>query len=76
MPLVALGGDAPSATISVTGLCAPKDARKAYEKVQHALQKRELAEAQAEPEQAVRLYPHYAAAWTDLGWPVRAAEPP
>ena len=68
MPPAAPGGDAPSATVSVTGLRAPKDARKAYEKAQHALQKRELAEAQAELEQAVRLYPQYAAAWTDLGW--------
>lgn len=68
MPLAAPGGNAPGATISVTGLRAPKDARKAYEKAQHALQKRKLAEAQAELEQAVHLYPQYAAAWTDLGW--------
>ncbi len=68
MPLAAPGGNAPGTTISVTGLHAPKDARKAHEKAQHALQKRNLAEAQAELEQAVRLYPQYAAAWTDLGW--------
>jgi len=66
--LAASGGNAPGATISVTGLRAPKDARKAYEKAQHALQKRNLADAQAELEQAVHLYPQYAAAWTDLGW--------
>jgi len=68
MPLAAPGGNAPGATVSVTGLRVPKDARKAYEKAQHALQKRELVEAQAELEQAVHLYPQYAAAWTDLGW--------
>ena len=68
MPPAASGGSAPGATISVTGLRAPKDARKAYEKAQHALQKRNLAEAQVELEQAVRLYPQYAAAWTDMGW--------
>jgi len=68
MPLAAPGGNAADATISVTDLRTPKDARKAYEKAQHALQKRELAEAQAELERAVHLYPQYAAAWTDLGW--------
>jgi tetratricopeptide (TPR) repeat protein len=67
MPLASPGANAP-ATVSVTELRAPKDARKAYEKAQHALQKRKLAEAQMELEQAVRVYPHYAAAWADLGW--------
>ncbi|HVP50833.1 MAG TPA: tetratricopeptide repeat protein [Terriglobales bacterium] len=54
--------------VSVTSLDVPKRARKAYEKASAHLQKRKLAEARKELEEAVKLYPRYADAWTDLGW--------
>jgi tetratricopeptide (TPR) repeat protein len=55
------------ATVSATSANAPKGARKAYERASAHLKKHKLTEAQAELEQAVKLYPRYAAAWTNLG---------
>ncbi len=54
-------------TISVTTLQAPKGARKAYDKGREALRKEEIADAQKEFEKAVSAYPHFAAAWCELG---------
>ena len=54
-------------TISVTTLQAPKDARKAYDKGREALRKGKIADAQREFEKAVSAYPHFAAAWYELG---------
>jgi outer membrane protein assembly factor BamD (BamD/ComL family) len=61
-------GEAPGATVSATGLRAPKDAKKAYDKGHHAIAGNKLPEAQQDLEKAVQLYPQYAAAWLDLGW--------
>lgn len=55
------------ATVSATSANAPKGARKAYERASAHLKRHKLTEAQAELEQAVKLYPRYAAAWTNLG---------
>ncbi len=54
--------------MSATSVNAPKAAKKAYEKARTHLQKQKLQEAQAELEEAVKLYPQYAAAWANLGW--------
>lgn len=55
-------------TVSATSLNAPKDAKKAYDKGHQALNNNKLPEAEKELEKAVETYPHYAAAWLDLGW--------
>ena len=54
-------------TISATSSLAPKDAKKAFEKGQEALSKKNPTEAQKEFEKAVGIYPRYAAAWYELG---------
>lgn len=54
-------------TVSATMLAAPKDARKAYDKALEALRKGKPADAWKELEKAVELYPHFAAAWYQLG---------
>jgi tetratricopeptide (TPR) repeat protein len=54
-------------TISSTTADAPKDARKAFAKARTALGTNKNAIAQAELEEAVRIYPKYAAAWLELG---------
>jgi len=61
-------GEAQGTTVSATSLNAPKDAKKAYDKGHQAIEKGKLPEAQQDLEKAVQLYPHYAAAWLDLGW--------
>jgi len=61
-------GQAQGSTVSATSLSAPKDAKKAYDKGHHAIEKNKLPQAQQDLEKAVQLYPHYAAAWLDLGW--------
>ncbi len=66
--IVLLRGEKQAATVSATSLRAPKDARKAYEKATAHIHKGKLTEAKKELERAVKLYPQYAAAWTDLGW--------
>ena len=53
--------------ISVTSLQAPKEARRAYERAVQHLRKEKTAEAEAELRKAVEIYPHYAAAWYELG---------
>ncbi|MCZ6768604.1 MAG: tetratricopeptide repeat protein [Acidobacteria bacterium] len=60
---------AASATISLKTLAAPKDAKKAYEKAQKELGKKEIKfdEVTKELEKAVKIYPEFAAAWNLLG---------
>lgn len=60
-------GDARGLTISATTEAAPKDARHAYEKACKALQENKPEEEQKQLERAVRLYPHFATAWSLLG---------
>jgi tetratricopeptide (TPR) repeat protein len=55
------------ATVSMTGLAAPQDARQAYEKGRKALADKKLAEAEKGLNKAVQIYPRYAAAWYLLG---------
>lgn len=55
------------ATVSMTSLAAPKDARQAYEKGRKAEANKKLAEAEKELNKAVQIYPQYAAAWYLLG---------
>jgi tetratricopeptide (TPR) repeat protein len=55
------------ATISVTTLQAPKDARKAFEKGLEYSKKNKFAEARVEYEKAVQIYQGFAAAWYELG---------
>jgi tetratricopeptide (TPR) repeat protein len=54
-------------TLSAMPYKAPPNARKAYEKGVEALRKANLANAQSDFEQAVKLYPKYAIAWFQLG---------
>ncbi len=54
-------------TVSAVSLAAPKDARKAFEKGEEALKKRKPDDARKDFEKAVAVYPHYAAAWCELG---------
>ena len=60
-------GDAKGSTVSVTSMAAPKEAMRAYEKVQRARQQEKPAEAEKELNKAVQIYPQFAAAWTLLG---------
>jgi Tfp pilus assembly protein PilF len=60
-------GDVQGATVSLTTMSAPKDARHAYEKALKALQNDKPQEEEKELEKAVRIYPHFAAAWSMLG---------
>jgi tetratricopeptide (TPR) repeat protein len=55
------------AAISLTSLQAPKEARRAYGKALQDLRKNKPAEAAKELQQAVDIYPKYAAAWYELG---------
>jgi Tfp pilus assembly protein PilF len=59
-------GNAPGTTISVTSMAAPKDAMRAFEKAQK-LKAEKPAEAEKELNKAVKIYPQFAAAWTQLG---------
>lgn len=61
-------GNVEGTTISMTSLQAPKDAKKAFEKGVNSLKRKKYADAQANLEKAVALYPEYAAAWTELGF--------
>lgn len=54
-------------TISMTVLKAPPKARKAYADGAAALQKKKNAEAQKRFMEAIRIYPDYALAWSELG---------
>ena len=60
-------GNVEGTTISASSLNAPKDAKKAFDKANDLLKKKKPAEAQAEFEKAVQVYPKYAAAWYGLG---------
>jgi tetratricopeptide (TPR) repeat protein len=62
-PLVKVEG----LTVSATSLQAPKDARKAFEKATKAMRKGEWEESLVELQKAVRSYPRYAAAWSEIG---------
>ncbi|HWZ43929.1 MAG TPA: tetratricopeptide repeat protein [Candidatus Saccharimonadales bacterium] len=55
------------ATISLTTISAPKEARQAYEKAQKAFGQNKLAEAEKGLEKAVTIYPNFATAWSLLG---------
>ncbi|MEQ1948168.1 MAG: tetratricopeptide repeat protein [Bryobacteraceae bacterium] len=54
-------------TVSATLALAPKDAKKAYEKGQELLSKRNSEEAIKYFQKAVDVYPRHAAAWFELG---------
>lgn len=60
-------GDVSGATVSLTSLSAPQEARRAYEKARKATQERRTEEAEKQLNKAVRIYPHFAAAWFMLG---------
>lgn len=60
-------GDVHGATVSLTTMSAPKDARQAFEKARKAAQDNKPEEAEKELEKAVHIYPHFAAAWSMLG---------
>jgi Tfp pilus assembly protein PilF len=53
--------------ISMTSLQAPKEARQDYDKGLQNERKNKFAEAAKEFQKAVDIYPHYAAAWYELG---------
>ena len=54
-------------TESATGLRAPKEAQRAFEKGTAAIAKKKWDDARTNLEKAVELYPEYAAAWFELG---------
>jgi tetratricopeptide (TPR) repeat protein len=60
-------GNVEGATISMTSLAAPKEARQAYEKGRKELSQKKSSEAEKNLSKAVQLYPQYAAAWYLLG---------
>jgi Flp pilus assembly protein TadD len=64
--LTRLGG-VEGATISVTSMSAPGDARKAYEKARKDGAEKKFDEAIKELNKAVRIYPQYAIAWSLMG---------
>ena len=53
--------------VSVTTLQAPGDAKKAFQRARHALEKKKLPEAQEQLEKAVSLFPRFAEAQLLLG---------
>jgi len=66
--MVLLSVETQKTSQSATSMNAPKAARKAYQRASAHLQKSKFTDAQADLEQAVKLYPRYADAWSDLGW--------
>lgn len=54
-------------TVSAVSLAAPKDARKDFTKGEDSLKKHKPEDARKDFEKAVAAYPHYAAAWSELG---------
>lgn len=60
-------GNVEGKSISATGLDAPREAKKAYDKGLDAEKKQRWPDAQAQFEKAVGMYPKYAAAWFELG---------
>jgi Flp pilus assembly protein TadD len=57
----------PGATISLTTLAAPADARNAYERGQKDIARGKFSDAEKELNKAVGIYPDFAAAWSMLG---------
>ncbi|HEY6969385.1 MAG TPA: tetratricopeptide repeat protein [Candidatus Angelobacter sp.] len=57
----------PGATISLTTMSAPPDARRAYEKGQRAVASGKFDDAERDLQKAVGQYPEFAAAWSLLG---------
>ncbi len=55
------------ATISLTSLEAPKDARTAYEKGRKESEREKWRASEQQFEKAIRIYPRYAATWFELG---------
>jgi len=55
------------ASVSVTSMMAPKDAKKAYEHGLESLLKNKPSDAAKDFEKATALYPKYAEAWMNLG---------
>lgn len=62
-----LSGNVKGSTISITSVEAPKKAQKDYKKGLQFAQKGDLDQAEKRLEQAVDIYPRYAAAWFALG---------
>jgi len=60
-------GPVEGSVVSAASLAAPKDARKAFEKGQQAMNKRQPEEAGQDFAKAAQLYPGYATAWFQLG---------
>ena len=60
-------GNMPGATISLTTMSAPPEARKAFEKGQQAVASQKFNDAERELQKAVGQYPEFAAAWSLLG---------
>ena len=60
-------GNVEGATISMTSLAAPKEARQAYEKGRKESAQKKFTDAEKNLNKAVQLYPQYAAAWYLLG---------
>jgi tetratricopeptide (TPR) repeat protein len=60
-------GKVQGSTISVTTMQAPKAAKNAFQRARNAADKQKWQEAQEQLQEAVRIYPKYAAAWLDLG---------
>jgi tetratricopeptide (TPR) repeat protein len=60
-------GEGRGATVSLTTMSAPKDARQAFEKALRAMQGNKLDVEEKELEKAVQIYPQFAAAWSMLG---------
>ncbi len=57
----------PGATISMTMMSAPGDARHAFEKGRKAFDENRFSDAEKELGTAVKIYPNFAAAWSLLG---------
>jgi len=55
------------ATISVTTMSAPREARQAYERAEKAMAQQKTDEAEKELSKAVQAYPGFASAWSLLG---------
>jgi Tfp pilus assembly protein PilF len=60
-------GENEGSSISMTVLKAPPAAKKAYAKGAEAFQQKKYAEARKQFEQATKIYPDYALAWSELG---------
>jgi tetratricopeptide (TPR) repeat protein len=60
-------GGVEGATVSLTSMSAPSEARKAYEKGRKAGGEKNFDEAVKELNKAVKIYPQYAVAWSLMG---------